>query len=73
VESIVLTRCQHFIRPEKEVAEHKATFLDAIKGLKAARKYIHQLDIKNSITVICKKVELYRLRAQGEKKQTTDW
>jgi hypothetical protein len=61
------------IRSEEEVAEHKATFLDAVKGLKAARKYIHQFDTKNNITVMCKKVELYRLRAQGKKKQKTDW
>jgi hypothetical protein len=31
---------QHLTRPEEEVAEHKATFLDALKGLEAARKYM---------------------------------
>jgi hypothetical protein len=54
---------QHLTRPkeqpeeEEEVAEHKATFLDAPKGLEAARKYINQFDTENSITVMCNKVE----------------
>jgi hypothetical protein len=64
----------HLTRPEEEeeVAEHKATFLDALKGLEAARKYICQFDTENNIIVMCNKVEneLYRLRAQ-EKKQKT--
>jgi hypothetical protein len=46
---------QHLTRPEEgpeeEVAEHKATFVDALKGLEAARKYMHQFDIKNNIIV----------------------
>jgi hypothetical protein len=51
---------------EEEVAEHKALFLDALKRLEAARKYMCQFDTKNSIIVMCSKVgnELYRLRAQ---------
>jgi hypothetical protein len=60
-------------RPEEEkeeVAEYKATFLDALKGLEAARKCIHQFDTENDVPVMCIKVEneLYGLRAQGEKK-----
>jgi hypothetical protein len=60
---------------DKEVAEHKATFLDALKWLEAATKYLYWFDIKNSNTVMCNRVEngLCRLRAQGEKKQKTDW
>jgi hypothetical protein len=44
-------------KPEEteEVAEHKATFLDALKGLEAARKHMCQFDTKNNITVICNK------------------
>jgi hypothetical protein len=47
--------------------------LDALKGLEAARKCIHQSDNEKNITVMCNKVEngIYRLRAQGEKKQKT--
>jgi hypothetical protein len=43
--------------------------LDALRGLEAARKYICQFDTKNSIIVMCNKVEneLYRLTAQAEK------
>jgi hypothetical protein len=60
---------QHLTRPEKEseaeedVAEHKATSLDALKGLEAARKYICQFVTKKIITVMCNEVEneLYRL------------
>jgi hypothetical protein len=47
-------------RPEEEeeaVVEHKVTFLNALRGLKAARKYIHEFDTKNNIIVICNKVE----------------
>jgi hypothetical protein len=54
---------QHLIKAEKEpeeeeeVAEHKGTFMGALKGLEGARKYIHQFDTKNTITVMCTKVE----------------
>jgi hypothetical protein len=53
---------------EQEVAEHKATFLDALKGLEAATRYICQFDTNSSINVMCNKVdnELYRLRAQAK-------
>jgi hypothetical protein len=36
---------------EEVVVKHKATFLAALKGLEAARKYIHQFDTKNNITL----------------------
>jgi hypothetical protein len=60
-------------KPEEEVAEHKATFFDALKGWEAARKYICQFHTKNNIIIMCTKVEneLYRL-TQGEKKQKND-
>jgi hypothetical protein len=67
---------QHLTRPgeEEEVAEHKATFFDALKGLEATRKYICQFDTNNYSIVMCNKVEneLYRLRAQEKKKETRD-
>jgi hypothetical protein len=53
---------QHLTRPEEEseeqeeVAECKAEFLDALKGLEAARKNICHSDTKNSITIVCSKV-----------------
>jgi hypothetical protein len=80
VQSINQVLGQQLTRPEEEpeeeeVAEYKATFLDARKGLEAARKYIRQFEIKNNITVMCNKVEneLYQLRAQGERnKKLTD-
>jgi hypothetical protein len=72
---------QHLTRPEeepeeeKEVVQPKVTFLDALKGLEAARKYIHRFDTKRSIILMCSVTEdeLYRLRAGGEKKQKTGW
>jgi hypothetical protein len=68
---------QHLTRPEEETKNEvaKVTFLDALKGLEAARKYICQFDTKNNIIVMFNKVEneLYRLRAQREKKQKSDW
>jgi hypothetical protein len=56
---------------KEEVAEHKVAFLDAWKGLEAARKYMCQFDTKNNIIVMCNEVEneLHRLRAQEKKKQ----
>jgi hypothetical protein len=65
---------QHLTRPEEEeVAEHKPTFLDPLKGLEAARKYVCQLDTENNNIVKCNKIEnyLYRLRAEEKKKQET--
>jgi hypothetical protein len=62
----------HLIKPEepeeeKEVAENKATFLDALTGLDAHKKYTCQFDTKNNTTLMCNKVEneLYRLKSQG--------
>jgi hypothetical protein len=42
---------QPLTRPEEEVevAEHKATFLDALKGLQAAGKCMCQFDTENDI------------------------
>jgi hypothetical protein len=37
---------------KEEVAEHKATFLDALKGPKTARKYMCPFDTENNITVM---------------------
>jgi hypothetical protein len=59
---------QHLTRPEEEseseeeVAEHKTTFWDALKGLEAARKCISQSHMENNITVMSNRVEneLYR-------------
>jgi hypothetical protein len=62
---------KHLTRPEKEpeeeeeVAEHKATFLDALEGLESVRKYMCQFDTENNILVKCNEVEneLYTLGA----------
>jgi hypothetical protein len=32
--------------------------LDALKGLEAARKYMCQVDTKNNITVMCRKLKM---------------
>jgi hypothetical protein len=59
---------------EEEVAEHKPTLLDALKGLEVARKYVYgQFGIKNSVIVMCSRVEneLYRLKTE-EKEETKD-
>jgi hypothetical protein len=60
---------EHLTRPNEEVAEQKAIFL-AVKQLRAATKYMCQLDTANNIMARCNKVgnKLYRLRAQGEHK-----
>lgn len=45
---------QYLIRPEeKDIADHRVVFLDAMKGLEVAKKYIHESDIKHNITVTC--------------------
>jgi hypothetical protein len=46
---------QHLTRPEEEeeVAEHKAVFLEVLKGLEASRKYMCQFGTKNNIIIIC--------------------
>jgi hypothetical protein len=75
VQSVDQALDQHLTRPEEEpegeVAEHKATFLDALKVLEAARKYIRQFDTKNNIVVMCNKVEneLYRQSPRKENKR----
>jgi hypothetical protein len=42
IQSVDQVLDQHLTRPEveEEVAEYKATFLDALKGLQAARQYM---------------------------------
>jgi hypothetical protein len=57
------------IRRKEEVAEHKAAFLDALKGLEAATKYMCQFDTENCIIVMFSNVEseLYSLRGQKKK------
>jgi hypothetical protein len=44
-------------KEEEEVAENKATFLDALKGLEAARKCMCQFDTDKSIPVICMNIK----------------
>jgi hypothetical protein len=71
IQSVDQVLDQHLTRPEEEdVAEHKATFSDA---LEAARKCMCQYDNGNNIIVMCNEVknELYRMRAQEKKKQKT--
>jgi hypothetical protein len=72
IQSVSWVLDQHLTRPEEEeeVAEHKVTFLVALRGLEAARKYMCQFDTKNSIIAMCSKAEneLCRLRTQGKKK-----
>jgi hypothetical protein len=53
-----LTRAEDGLEEEKEVAEHKATFLDALKRLETARKCLCQFDTKTNITVLCNKVKI---------------
>jgi hypothetical protein len=50
---------QHLTRPEEEeeVAEHKATFLYALKVLKAAGKHVCLFDDDNNTVVMCNRVE----------------
>jgi hypothetical protein len=62
-------------RPEEEVAEHKATFLDALKGLEAARKYMWQFDTKNNIIAMCSKVknELYTESSRTKETKDSYW
>jgi ribosome-binding ATPase YchF (GTP1/OBG family) len=58
-------------KPEEKVAEHKATFLDALKRLQEPES-THDKNTKN-IIVMCNKVEneLHRL-TQDEKKQKSE-
>jgi hypothetical protein len=61
--------------PDEEEADYKVTYLHAVRGLEAARKYTCQSATKNNIIVMCNKAEneLHTLRAQEEEKQKTDW
>jgi hypothetical protein len=71
IQSINQVLDQHLTRPEEEeVSEHKATFLDALKGLEVSRRYMCQFDTENNIIVMCNKVEneLYTSRAQGKRR-----
>jgi hypothetical protein len=43
---------------EEEVAEYKATFLDVLKRLKAARKCMCQFDTENNIILMCNKCSI---------------
>jgi hypothetical protein len=52
-----LTRLEEKLEEDKDVAEHKATFLVVLKGLEADRKYICQFDTENNITVMWKEAE----------------
>jgi ABC-type transport system involved in cytochrome bd biosynthesis fused ATPase/permease subunit len=57
IQSISQVIDQQLTRPEEEeVSELKRTFLDALKGLEAVRKYTCQFDSENSINVTCSKV-----------------
>jgi hypothetical protein len=52
--------CSEKCRPEEleeEVTEDKRTFLDALKGLEATRKYNCQFDTEGNIIVLCNKAE----------------
>jgi hypothetical protein len=61
---------QDLPRPkEEEVAERKATFVDALKGLGATRKYMYQFDTKNSITAMCNRVENELYNTELKKKK----
>jgi hypothetical protein len=72
IQSVDQVLDHHLTRPEEEeeVSEHKATFLDALKGLEAARKCMCQFATENSIIIMCIEVEseLYRLRGREKKK-----
>jgi hypothetical protein len=58
VQSVDQVLDQHLTRAEEEeeVAEYKGTFLDALKTLEAARKYMCQFDTENNIIVMCNEV-----------------
>jgi hypothetical protein len=63
-----LTRPEEDPKEEQEAAEYKTTFLETMKELEGAGKYICHFDTKNNITTMCRKLEnkLYGLRAQGK-------
>jgi hypothetical protein len=59
IQSVDQVSDQHLTRPEEEgeVAEHKAAFLDALKGLEAARRCMCHFDTENSIVVTSNRVD----------------
>jgi hypothetical protein len=56
-------------RREEEAAEYKATFLDALKGLEAASKYMCQFDTGNNITVMHNEDENEFLQTESSRKK----
>jgi hypothetical protein len=42
---------------DEELAEDKATFLDTLKGIEAAKKHTCQFHVEDNITVMCNKME----------------
>jgi hypothetical protein len=56
---------------KEEVAEYKATFLDAPKGLEAASKCMCQFDTENNIIVMCSKVEKQVMKTKSSRKKPT--
>jgi hypothetical protein len=59
IQSVCQVSDQHLTKPEgeEEVAEHKATYLGALKVLEAARRCMCQFDTENSIIVTSNRVE----------------
>jgi hypothetical protein len=62
-------------RQERGSCRKKSNIIGYTERTGSGQKYICRFDNKNSIIVMRNRVEneLYRLRAQGEKKQKTDW
>jgi hypothetical protein len=58
---------------KEEVAERKATFLDALKGLEATIKNICLFVTANSIIVMCNKVENFRFKKNKPQKTLNEW
>ena len=48
---------QQLSRPEEDEAADELTFLDALKGVVVARKYMCQFDTEDSIIIICNQVK----------------
>jgi hypothetical protein len=59
---------QQLSRPEEDVAANELTFLDALKGLAVARRYMCQFDIEDIVICSLVKNELYILRVGGERR-----
>jgi hypothetical protein len=58
---------QQLTRPEKEPEEAAGNIFSAQKGLEMAIKYMYQIDVEDSVIIMCTKLEneLYRLTAVG--------